>query len=239
MRRHEEDLITGDDDDFEVGAFAPSIVIEALEFQVTAARRERIRNVLDRRLQSVTVVVDNLHDPHNGAAIVRSCDAFGVQTMHAIVSNEPFSAARAVARGSQKWVQIDQHRTALDCIESLHSEGFVMVATHPEGALLPADLASISRVALVLGNERDGISPALSAACTQAVRVPMVGFVESLNVSVTTAILLHAACSPRPGDLAPAHWQALYARALWLTVPRARERMEAFVVRAGMRPADS
>jgi tRNA (guanosine-2'-O-)-methyltransferase len=233
MRRRQEDLITDSDDDPAVGAYAPSIVIEALENQVTDARRQRIREVLDRRLQSVTVVVDNLHDPHNGAAIVRSCDAFGVQSMHAIVSDEPFSAARAVARGSQKWVHIHQHRASEECIESLKAADFVMVATHPEGSLVPDDLATIPRVAVVLGNERVGISTELSAACAHAVRVPMVGFVESLNVSVTTAILLHAACHRRPGDLPPVHWQALFARALWLTVPRAAERVEAFVIQTG------
>jgi tRNA (guanosine-2'-O-)-methyltransferase len=100
------------------------------------------------------------------------------------------------------------------------------VATHPEGELVPEDLASIPKVALVLGNERVGIAPDVRAACTRAVRVPMSGFVESLNVSVTTAILLFAATRGRKGDLDEATRRFLYARGLLLTVPRAEERLE-------------
>jgi tRNA (guanosine-2'-O-)-methyltransferase len=81
-------------------------------------------------------------------------------------------------------------------------------------------------VALLLGNEHQGIAEELRAACTRAVRVPMVGFVESLNVSVTAGILLFSATRGRTGDLSPSRRKALYARALWLTVPRPAEHLE-------------
>jgi tRNA (guanosine-2'-O-)-methyltransferase len=96
-----------------------------------------------------------------------------------------------------------------------------LVATHPAGELAPEDLAAVPRLALVLGNEREGIDPEIEAACSQRVQVPMRGFVESLNVSVTAAILLHAATRARTGDLDAATRRRLYARGLYLSVPQA------------------
>lgn len=210
--------------------YPPEEVIAALEPLATEQRVARLKEVLSDRLQSVTVVVDSLHDPHNGAAIVRSCDAFGLQYFHAIERHEPFAAARAVARGSQKWVDVVRHQGPAACLAALSD--YTLVATHPEGDLLPEDLAKIPRVALVLGNEREGIAPDVRAACPHAVRVPMVGFVESLNVSVTTAILLYAATRGRAGDLSPEAKLALYARGLYLTIPRAAEHVEAMRLRS-------
>jgi len=223
MRRRTEGVLIGAE--LEAGAlpYADDDVIAALEPLVTERRVARIRSVLSHRLQSVTLVVDALHDPHNGAAIVRSCDAFGVQTVHAVERNEPLALGREVARGSQKWIDLVRHGDGASCLAALRASGHEPIATHPEGELLPDDLARIQKLALVLGNERTGIAPELRAACTRAVRVPMVGFVESLNVSVTAAILLHAATRGRIGDLDEARRRSLYARALWITVPRANE----------------
>lgn len=206
-------------------------VISSLEQFATEARIARTQEVIARRLASVTVVVDSLHDPHNGAAIVRSCDAFGVQYFHAIERTEPFAAAHSVSRGTQKWVDVVRHSGPEHCIATLRESGHELIATHPDGELSPEDLAHIPKVALVLGNERVGIAPDVRAACTRAVRVPMNGFVESLNVSVTTAILLYAATRGRSGDLDEATRRFLYARGLYLTIPRAGERVEAMRLR--------
>jgi tRNA (guanosine-2'-O-)-methyltransferase len=225
MRRRSDGVLIGGE------AISPQIphpadlVIETLEPLTTPARQARFKEVLSRRIEAVTVVVDALHDPHNGAALVRSCDAFGVQTIHAIERKEPVAIARTVSRGSQKWIDLVRHQTGDACVAALRASGHELVATHPEGELVPEDLATLPKVALVLGNEREGIAPEIRAACVRAVRVPMVGFVESLNVSVTAAILLHAATRGRKGDLSPERQRELYARALWLTVPRAAERM--------------
>lgn len=233
MRRRSEGVLIGGEATAGPLPYPADEVIAALEPHATEARGARIQEVLSRRLQSVTVVVDSLHDPHNGAAIVRTCDAFGVQFFHAIERHEPFAAARAVARGSQKWVDVVRHPGPAACIAALRESGHEMIATHPEGELVPEDLAHIPKVALVLGNERDGIAPDVRAACTRAVRVPMSGFVESLNVSVTTAILLFAATRGRKGDLDPSTVRNLYARGLYLSIPRADERLEAMRQRAG------
>ena len=226
MRRKSEGVLVGGDASTEALPYPPDAtdeIIAALDPLVTDRRRARIQEVLSRRLASVTVVVDALHDPHNGAAIVRSCDAFGVQTIHAVERNEPIAFGREVARGSQKWVDLVRHQGGEPCVASLRASGHELVATHPEGELVPEDLARIPKVAIVLGNERSGIAEEIRSACTRSVRVPMVGFVESLNVSVTAAILLFAATRGRTGDLDEARKRSLFARALWLTVPRAQD----------------
>jgi len=232
MRRRSEGVLIGAEAGPPPLPYPAEEVIAALEPFATEQRAARIRQVLDARLQSVTVVVDSLHDPHNGAAIVRSCDAFGLQYFHAIERHEPFAAARAVSRGSQKWVDVVRHQGPTACVNALRERGFDLVATHPDGDLIPEDLAKLPKVALVLGNERDGIAPDLRAGCTRAVRVPMVGFVESLNVSVTTAILLYAATRGRSGDLDEATKRALYARGLYLSIQRADEHLEAVRLRS-------
>lgn len=198
-------------------------MIGALEPFANDQRRQRLRSVIDARLDSVTVLFDSPYDPHNGAAVLRSCDAFGVQRLHVVERRQTFLAAREVARGSQRWVDVLTYPAGPPAITRLAAEGFELVATHPEGELVPEDLARLPRVALVLGNERDGIADDLAQACTRRVRVPMRGFVESLNVSVTAAILLRAATSARAGDLATLERSRLYLRALALTLPRAPE----------------
>lgn len=192
-----------------------------LEPLATEERRARLREVIAGRLDSVTVAMDAPHDPHNGAAVMRSCDAFGVYRIHVVERVEAFSASGAVAKGSERWVDVVPHRDVPSAVESLRQSGHVLVGTHPEGEKTPDDLASIPRLALVMGNEHDGICEELAAACEERVRVPMRGFVESLNVSVTAAILLSHATQHRAGDLPPLARRCLYAKGLALSVPRA------------------
>jgi tRNA (guanosine-2'-O-)-methyltransferase len=201
----------------------PDHVVRALEPLVTEERRARMREVIDRRLASVAVVFDGPYDPHNGAAVVRSCEAFGVQSFHVIEREFRFSVARSVARGAEKWIDVTCHAGAESVVDWATSAGMTLVATHPEGEMSPEELAAIPRVALVLGNEREGIGPDLQHACARRVRVPMRGFVESLNVSVTAAILLHAATRGRSGDLDAETRRKLYVRGLYLSVPHAED----------------
>jgi tRNA (guanosine-2'-O-)-methyltransferase len=206
----------------------PSRVVELLEPLVLERRAQRLRDVIDRRLSSVQVVFDAPHDPHNGAAVVRSCEAFGVQFVHVIERLERFLAAPSVSKGSEKWVDLHRWKSVAEVVKSLREEGLELVAADPDGELAPRDLASIPRLGIVLGNERDGIATELAAACTHRVRVPMRGFVESLNVSVSAAILLAQATASRKGDLSPADRLRLYARGLYFTVEKADEVLKEF-----------
>jgi tRNA (guanosine-2'-O-)-methyltransferase len=202
-------------------------IIEALWELTVAERRERLKSVLEKRIRSVTVVLDHPHDPHNGSAVLRSCDAFGVQRIHIVRGEESFAASRMVSKGSERWIDVLEHRDSVRLIEDLKASGFRTLVTHPEGRLTPADLGSLEKVALILGNERDGVSSELSQTADDTVKIPMCGFVESLNVSVSAAILLQAATSGRKGDLTVEERENTYARWLRKSVPRADEVLSA------------
>jgi tRNA (guanosine-2'-O-)-methyltransferase len=198
-------------------------VIETLEPLASDERQARIQSVLEQRLASVTVLLDAPHDPHNGSAVMRSCDAFGIPTVHVVPREEAFLIARRITKGTERWLEVHNHASAEAAAEYLQRQGFELVATHPQGELTPPDLAHIPRLALLLGNEHEGICASLQRAASRAVRIPMRGFVESLNVSVAAAVLLAAATQGRPGDLPLSEKRRLYARALFRSVPRAGE----------------
>ncbi|WP_146647522.1 TrmH family RNA methyltransferase [Labilithrix luteola] len=201
----------------------PERVIRLLEPFVLDRRRERLLSIIDQRLSSVQVVFDAPHDPHNGAAVVRSCEAFGVQFVHVVERKETFLASPTVTRGSEKWVDLRAWKSSEEVLAHLQTQGLEIIGAHPDGELTPNDLAGVPGLALVLGNERDGIAEDLAKACTRHVRVPMRGMVESLNVSVSAAILLAQATFGRKGDLSEADRRRLYARGLYFSVVKADE----------------
>jgi tRNA (guanosine-2'-O-)-methyltransferase len=201
-------------------------VIRVLEPYASQSRCDRLRQVFSQRIGRVTLVLDALHDPHNGAAMLRTSEALGLARVHVVERGESFLAHAGVARGTHKWVQVLAHETAESCVQTLAATGHELIATHPDGELMPRDLTGIERVALVLGNEHDGIAPAIRAACVRTVRVPMRGFAESLNVSVCGGILLAYATEGRDGDLDPAELRRLYARGLAVSVPHAPALLE-------------
>jgi tRNA (guanosine-2'-O-)-methyltransferase len=195
-------------------------IIEVLEPLALERRAEKFRRVIADRIESVTVVMDAPHDPHNGAAILRSCEAFGVQTLHVVERIEPFLIARKVSKGTERWLDVIRHKDVDSALTRLTRERYKLVVAHPEGEFLPEELAEFERIALVMGNESDGVCAELTRAAHHTVRVPMRGFVESLNVSVTTALLLAAVTRNRSGDLSEERQTYLYARSLQRSVPR-------------------
>ena len=197
-------------------------VVAKLEPLVGEPRRNRLEEVIAARLSSVTVLLDAPYDPHNVAAIMRSCDAFGVQQLH-VAARERLLLSRKIARGTQWWVDVVVHDSPSDAAHDLQSGGFELVAAETGGSLMPSDLARVGRLALVLGNEHEGVGPEIRATVSRTVKIPMRGFVESLNLSVSAAILLEAATRDRPGDLAATERRDLYARGLFRSVPRAAD----------------
>src|SRR5690349_4661118 len=114
-------------------AWTAAGVTEALESLVAPARRTRLTSVLAERLMAVTVVMDAPHDPHNGGAVLRSCDAFGLQELHVVPREEEFAISSTVTRGSEKWVDLVRHGSVEAAVTSLRERGYELVATHPEG----------------------------------------------------------------------------------------------------------
>lgn len=213
--------------------WTPESVIETLEPLAVDERRARLWSVIRGRIGSVTVLMDAPHDPHNAAAVLRSCDGLGVPRLHIVPRDEDFAVGRTVAKGAERWIEVVPHRTPERALAALHQAGYTTVATHPEGNLEPEALARLPRVAVILGNEHDGLRDALHAGARESVRIPMRGFVESFNVSVAAAVLLYAATRGRGGDLSEAEQLRYYARALVRSVPRALQ------VLAGSRPPSS
>jgi tRNA (guanosine-2'-O-)-methyltransferase len=167
----------------------------------TERRRARIRSVLERRQPELTVVLENVHDPHNISAILRSCDAVGVLRVHAVYTIEeaPASAfARQTSASAAKWVDVDRHEALRGCFERLRRDGFTILTTAiaPEARPLH-DWDLTGSVALVFGNEMRGISDEARALADGAVKIPMVGMVQSLNVSVACAVCLYEAFRQR------------------------------------------
>jgi tRNA (guanosine-2'-O-)-methyltransferase len=224
MKRQPELLVPAEEiwtaDPWPAG-WTPESVIETLEPLTLDERRARLWSVIRGRIGSVTVLMDAPHDPHNAAAVLRSCDGLGIPRVHLVPREEDFAVGRTVAKGAERWIEVVPHRSPEAALDALHAQGFTTVATHPEGNLSAEELADVPRVALILGNEHDGLRDALHQGAKESVRIPMRGFVESFNVSVAAAVLLYAATRGRAGDLSEAEQLRFYARALVRSVPRA------------------
>jgi tRNA (guanosine-2'-O-)-methyltransferase len=167
----------------------------------TTRRRDRIRSVLARRQPDLTVVLENIHDPHNVSAILRSCDAVGVMRAHAVYTIEEAPAcafARQTSASAAKWVEVERHDSIADCYRELRSEGFQILDTAIEqGTRVLYEWDMTTPVAIVLGNEMRGVSEEALALADGAIEIPMAGMVQSLNVSVACAVCLYEAYRQR------------------------------------------
>lgn len=202
----------------------PETVVAALSPLLTEERVTRIDEVIAARTRSVTPVLDGLIDPRNISAVLRSADAFGAQNVHIIDRNpELFRAASTITKGAERWLDIKRHETPKECVEHLHQEGYRVLVASMDGDVTPPDLQTMERVAIVFGNERDGVSEEMRAMADATYSIPMVGFVESLNVSVANAITLRDATQGRHGDLSSEEQLELRARFMMLSVTNPAE----------------
>jgi tRNA (guanosine-2'-O-)-methyltransferase len=173
-------------------ASTSSDVVEALRPFVSAARQARIEAVLAARLGGLTVVIENLHDPHNGAAALRSVEGFGLCELHVVEAAEPFRFSSKVTQGCEKWVAIRRHPTFAACAAALHARGFGLWAALPPTAGRPTvevGAIDVARpTALVFGNEHAGLTPEAAALCDGRFSIPMTGMTGSFNLSVSVAL---------------------------------------------------
>lgn len=161
--------------------------------QRTERRIKKIISVLSKRQKDLTLIIDNIHDPHNVSAILRSCDAFGVHKIHLYYTTEQFpELGKKSSASARKWVEREKHTDAKNMIESLTREGFRIIRTgFSEKAKSILDYDLTKPVAIILGNEHRGLSPELIELVDDELYIPMQGMVESLNVSVAAAIILY------------------------------------------------
>jgi tRNA (guanosine-2'-O-)-methyltransferase len=165
----------------------------------TPRRLERIRSVLAKRQKDLTLVLSNIHDPHNVSAIYRSCDAFGVHRVHLYYTDTAFPVlGRKSSASARKWVESVRHTEAAAMAASLREQGCQILATALEKDARPITEFDLTRpTAVILGNEHRGVEPELQALADHCAYIPMQGMIQSLNVSVAAAVTLFEAWRQR------------------------------------------
>jgi tRNA (guanosine-2'-O-)-methyltransferase len=162
-----------------------------LENILTDNRKNRFLKVLENRTNHFTVAIEDVFQLHNTSAVMRSCEVFGIQELNIIEEKFGKSIDKEIAMGAQKWVDINKHDTVSDCINSLKTKGYQIIATTPhQDDCLLEDFDISKPSAFFFGTERDGLSEDVLQAADGFLKIPMVGFTESLNISVSAAIIL-------------------------------------------------
>ncbi|SFS34709.1 TrmH family RNA methyltransferase [Lutibacter maritimus] len=170
--------------------------IAYLEKLVTAKRKDLFKKVLEERTKHFTVAVEDLFQPHNASAVVRSCEVFGVQEVHIIENKYKFYASRKIAKGAQKWLDFSLYNelntnNTLKCIDNLKAKGYKIIATTPHNnSCVLQDFDITQKSAFFFGVEKAGLSHNVLDNADGYLQIPMVGFTESLNISVAAAIIL-------------------------------------------------
>ena len=160
---------------------------------MTPERYQRIREMLAKRQTDLTVCLENVHKPHNVSAVVRTCDAVGIHKVHAVWENQ-YRVRSGTAMGSQQWVNVDTHENVTDAIGALKAQNMQVLVTHlSDKAVDFRDIDYTKPTAILFGQEKYGVTDEAIAMCDQDIVIPMVGMVQSLNVSVAAALVLYEA----------------------------------------------
>jgi len=163
---------------------------------ITEERKQRFLEVIQHRTRYLTVVIENLYQSHNTSAVVRTCDCFGIQDVHIIENKNKYNINDEIAMGSSNWLNINHYdqtdNNSYQCIETLKRNGYTIVATtpHKKDCLLE-NLKTDKKIALIFGTEKDGLSETAMNLADEFVKIPMNGFTESFNISVSAGIFLH------------------------------------------------
>lgn len=202
-----------------LASHGPEAICEVLRPMLTPERIARIDGVLAARLPSVVTVVEDTYDPHNAAATIRTTEAIGLPELHVIEPvEERFRAAKGITRGAHEWIDVRHWQQPAACVEHLRSRGYRVFATLPGATFSIDDVDVTTPIAVAFGNEHAGLSRAAIDACDGALGVPMYGFTESFNLSVTVALAMSRIAQRRRahlgrlGDLDEARYRELRAR---------------------------
>ncbi|MFD1163512.1 MULTISPECIES: TrmH family RNA methyltransferase [Hwangdonia] len=166
-------------------------LLEHLETYLTESRIARFDAVLSQRTKHFTVATEDVYQLHNTSAVIRSCDVFGIQEVNIIEERNSKRIDREIAMGAQKWVDVNRFHTVKDCLKDLKQKGYQIVATtpHKNDALLN-EFDVTKKSCFFFGRETEGLSQEVIDEADCFLKIPMVGFTESLNISVSAAIIL-------------------------------------------------
>ena len=173
-----------------------SKVLAAFYEIITPNKKEMFDRIAADRTKHLTIVMENIYQEHNASAVLRSCDCFGLQDLHVIEKDNTYKIQRDIALGAGRWVDMynydDSENVTKDCLNDLKSKGYKIVATTPHtDSQTIYDLDLTQPIALVFGTERRGISEEVVEMADEFVKIPMYGFTESFNISVSVAIVLN------------------------------------------------
>lgn len=162
-----------------------------LEEFITENRKNKFLKVLEKRTNHFTVAVEDVFQLHNTSAVMRSCEVFGIQNLHVIEEKFGKSIDKEIAMGAQKWVDVNRYDSNISCVKALKEKGYQIIATTPhENDCLLDDFDITKPSAIFFGTERDGLSEEVMKEADGFMKIPMAGFTESLNISVSAAIII-------------------------------------------------
>lgn len=164
-----------------------------LEDYLTQQRKELFQRVLSNRTRHFTVVTEDVYQIHNTSAVMRTCDIFGIQDLHVVEEKFGKRVDKEIAMGAQKWVNLQRHDSIGNCINEIRNSGYQIIATTPHNdSTLLHDFDISKKSAFFFGTERLGLSEFVMNEADGFLKIPMYGFTESLNISVSAAIILQS-----------------------------------------------
>ncbi len=168
------------------------LVLEKIGPMLTPERLEKIQRIAQLRNFDTAVVLESIYDRGNISAVMRSGEGLGFANFHVIETQEKFKESQRVTQGADKWVETKKWKSTRECIQSLKSQGYKICVTHLDATSKPLhDIDFTGKTALVLGNEKSGVSQEMIEAADHRVIIPMTGFVQSFNISVAGALSLY------------------------------------------------
>lgn len=172
-------------------------LINYLEKFISDNKKSLIEEKLGRRTRYITVVLEDIYNPHNASAVIRSCECFGIQDLHVVEKRNKYRLNPGITRGSSKWISLFQYNNDQDnntdkCIRNLKNMGYRLVAATPDHGSIPVNEYKLkSPVALFFGTEMKGLSDKALNQMDETIHIPIRGFTESFNISVSVALCLY------------------------------------------------
>ncbi len=168
-------------------------LLEHLKTYITDRRKNLFEQVLSQRTRHFTVVTEDVYQLHNTSAVMRTCDVFGIQDLHVVEEKVSKRIDKEIAMGAQKWVDFKRYKSIKECIKNLQNSGYQIVATTPHtNSTVLHDFDVSKKSAFFFGKESDGLSDTVMNVADGFLKIPMYGFTESLNISVSAAIILQS-----------------------------------------------